>query len=272
MAREAAEQQEQEQPGGNLGQSEGATQTPINDPTPAQIYAREDLVSKTERPTFVTDYAGAEESLTGRIDPTWAIAGGGLVALGGGICGAWLYSRWQRERNKPINRLRRQARGWLDGVGGRLPEADEMRQTAPISGGGLGLLLGGLAVARLLHVGGWGKARPGPSAEELRGTRWGTQLRSLKDLDLQAARKKAPSVDVGAARKKAPKVDVTATRKRAQSLARQGAPRPMGFGLAGLVGVVAVGYLAWRLVRGGSPSNQPDWYLGSERRAEVPNQ
>jgi|SRR5579864_5527633 len=31
------------------------------------------------------------------------------VAIGGGI-GVWLWMRWQRERNKPINRLRRQAR------------------------------------------------------------------------------------------------------------------------------------------------------------------
>jgi hypothetical protein len=30
--------------------------------------------------------------------------------LGGAAAGAWLYTRWQRERNKPINRLRRRFR------------------------------------------------------------------------------------------------------------------------------------------------------------------
>jgi hypothetical protein len=33
-----------------------------------------------------------------------------LLALGGAIAGAWLYARIQRERNKPLNRLRRRFR------------------------------------------------------------------------------------------------------------------------------------------------------------------
>src|SRR5919205_1131778 len=78
MAREGAEEQDRG-PGGTLGHASASTSTttPINDPTPAQIYAREDLVSQTERPTFVTDYAGADaaeadQSPLSRLDPTWA--------------------------------------------------------------------------------------------------------------------------------------------------------------------------------------------------------
>jgi hypothetical protein len=32
------------------------------------------------------------------------------LTLGGAAAGAWLYARWQRERNKPLNRLRRRFR------------------------------------------------------------------------------------------------------------------------------------------------------------------
>jgi hypothetical protein len=34
----------------------------------------------------------------------------GLLVLGGAVAGAWLYARLQRERNKPLNRLRRRFR------------------------------------------------------------------------------------------------------------------------------------------------------------------
>jgi len=45
-----------------------------------------------------------------------------------GICGAvgiWLWLRWQRERNKPINRLRRQARQAADEIRDRVPSSPE---------------------------------------------------------------------------------------------------------------------------------------------------
>jgi hypothetical protein len=35
------------------------------------------------------------------------IGAAALLTVAGAISGAWLYSRWQRERNKPLNRLRR---------------------------------------------------------------------------------------------------------------------------------------------------------------------
>jgi hypothetical protein len=274
MAREAAEEQEQ-MSGGTLGYASASTSTstPINDPTPAQIYAREDLVSQTERPTFVTDYAGAdatdvEQSPLSRIDPTLALAGGGVVALAGGIGGAWLYSRWQQERKRPINRLRRQARdvtGVLadvfGDVGERLPDVDEVRGTAPMSGGAAAALVVGLVLARLLHFGGWGQSSQTQVPTEEALAQASTWRRQLRDVDLQSARKKLPNVDVKAARNKVPKVDARAARG------------PMGLGMGGVIGVAAAVFLVWRLLRGGdSHQNPPNWYYGDERREQLPNQ
>jgi hypothetical protein len=273
MARAATEQgQTTAETGGTMGSS-----TPITDPTPAQAYAREDLVGQTERPTFVTDYEATEESAASRIDPTWAIASGALVALGGGVGGAWLYARWQRERNRPINRLRRRARGIagtlsdrVQDVGQRLPDADEMRDTAPMSGGAAALLLGGVALARLMHVGGWGRAQTPTSADRLRAasrsgwgnqlrglredldSRWGPQLRSLREFDVQAARNRMQSMSMPVGPESA---------------------RPM-MGMGATLAMCGAGYLIWRLLRGGGrrTPEQPTWYVGSERREHIPNQ
>jgi hypothetical protein len=279
MAREAAEEQEN-MPGGTLGRGSGSPSTtpsttgtpstPISDPTPAQIYAREDLVSHTERPTFVTDYAGvdAAEDSSRRRDPTRAIGAGGVVAVAGGIGGAWLYSRWQQERNRPINRLRRQALGMtglladvFGDVGDRLPDADDVRGSAPMSGGAAAALALGLVLARLLHVGGWGQSQTAPQTEDaLRGA--SSWRRQLRELDVESARKKLPNVDVKSARNRMPKVD------------RQAARGPMGLGLGGMLGVAAAAYLAWRLLRGGGANSQSgsNWYYGDDRREETPNQ
>ena len=36
-----------------------------------------------------------------------SVGAAALLTLGGAAAGAWLYSRWQRQRNTPLNRLRR---------------------------------------------------------------------------------------------------------------------------------------------------------------------
>ena len=82
-------------------------------------------------------------------------------------------------------------------------------------------------------------------------------------------RKKIPSADVKAAREKLRSVDVKAARQRVQSTPR----KPIGLGLGGIIGLAAVAFLAWRLLRGGgSAQSQPNWYYGDDRRDEVPNQ
>jgi len=47
-----------------------------------------------------------------------------LLGIGGGV-GGWLYLRWQRERNKPINRIRRQAMQAAGELRDRVPSREE---------------------------------------------------------------------------------------------------------------------------------------------------
>ena len=42
-----------------------------------------------------------------------SLAAGVAVSILGAIGGAWLYARWQRERNKPMSRLRRASNAWV---------------------------------------------------------------------------------------------------------------------------------------------------------------
>jgi hypothetical protein len=53
-----------------------------------------------------------EPSLTARVSQPRTIGMGAaaLFTLGGAAAGAWLYSRWQKRRNQPLNRLRRRFR------------------------------------------------------------------------------------------------------------------------------------------------------------------
>jgi len=53
---------------------------------------------------------------------------GSIAILAGGAAGVWLYVRWQRERNKPINRLRRQARNAVEEFSARVPDSDDVVQ------------------------------------------------------------------------------------------------------------------------------------------------
>jgi hypothetical protein len=71
------------------------------------------------------------------------------MTIGGGVVGAWLYQRAQRERNKPINRLRRGARD----LASRFSDFDmDDLQVGPrpLGGGGAAaaLLISSLLIAR----------------------------------------------------------------------------------------------------------------------------
>ena len=84
---------------------------------------------------------------------TLGIGAGTLLTLGGAVGGAWLYARWQRERNKPINRLRRGARDMASRVHDRLPDVMEDLPvgSAPIGGAASALLLAALLGTRALR-------------------------------------------------------------------------------------------------------------------------
>jgi hypothetical protein len=91
--------------------------------------------------------------------PMWMPVG---WAVGFGVCvgvGVWLWMRWQRERNKPINRIRRQARQTADDLRDRMPSSDQAAVPAV-----------GLSTAVLpLVVWAWQRSRSRGVKREVRG-------------------------------------------------------------------------------------------------------
>jgi len=80
-----------------------------------------------------THYPSYEAS---RSSPSWLglpVGIGTVAALAGGVAAAWFFARWRRERNKPMNRFRRQAMLTASEMRSRVPTGDE------IQSGGLGL-------------------------------------------------------------------------------------------------------------------------------------
>jgi hypothetical protein len=63
-------------------------------------------------PGLLTASLETELSTSTRAGParTVGLGAAALLTLGGAVGGAWLYSRWMRERNRPINQLRRRFR------------------------------------------------------------------------------------------------------------------------------------------------------------------
>lgn len=217
---------------------------------------------------------------------TIALGAGALLATGGAVGGAWLYSRWQRERNKPVNRLRRRARDLAGQIGDRLPDVDDLPLGTPPSGGVAAAgVLATLALVRALRGGSDETADTEAAKEEgTRGGEWRTRVeleapsgkeargRAVADL-LDAAdqrRRRAGSVawrrlrvtsgpaaaalpsrddlrKLGArATKRLPDIDLP-------DIGADSAPRSafMRLGLGGLAVVAGVSYLVWRVLRGG---------------------
>src|SRR5205814_2779033 len=92
----------------------------------------------------------------------------GMGWLGVSICagvGVWLWMRWRRERNKPINRLRRQARDAAELARARMRDIDipDIPDEATRPAIGLGTAL--LSLAVLL----WQRSQSSSRADEARG-------------------------------------------------------------------------------------------------------
>lgn len=113
----------------------------------------------------------------------------GLLPLGiaGGL-GVWFWMRWQRERNKPINRLRRQARQAREGaiaLRQRLPEMPVVPEEAKRPAVGLGTAL--LTLSVVLWQQGQARAREEAEAARLAASAvsdrdWQERLQQLKEL------------------------------------------------------------------------------------------
>jgi len=52
---------------------------------------------------------------------------GTVAVIGGGAVAAWCFARWQHERNKPINRFRRQAMQTASEMRSHVPSGDELQ-------------------------------------------------------------------------------------------------------------------------------------------------
>jgi hypothetical protein len=83
--------------------------------------------TRVTRPSVAPTYGTYNDSTWNTEAPSRGLPFGlGWVMLGifGGV-GGWLYLRWQRERNKPINRIRRQAKQTAGEIRDRVPSSPE---------------------------------------------------------------------------------------------------------------------------------------------------
>jgi hypothetical protein len=99
---------------------------------------------------------------------------GAAAALAGAAVGAWFYARWRHERDKPINRWRRQALQTASEVRDRMPPSEELQRP-----GGIGLLATALSIAVIL----WQKSRSGQKRpiETVTDVDWQHRLANLKE-------------------------------------------------------------------------------------------
>lgn len=122
------------------------------DPTGSSARSSVHQEGAPARPVFRTTITTTPQESRGssKKDVALGLGAGSLAAAGG----AWWYLRWQRERNRPINRLRRQARRVGTEVGDRVPYAGVLAAyLAERPGRGLGaaLLLLGTFLLRTLR-------------------------------------------------------------------------------------------------------------------------
>jgi hypothetical protein len=164
-----------------------------------------------------------------------------LLAVGGGVAGAWLYQRRQRERNKPINRLRRRAQDFAS----RLPEVDELPDTtAPLGGVAAALLATAVLIAR---------ARRQAEPELDLTARQRALLLETLDQGRSRAREK---LEFGRERARE---GFELGRDRARRLRMPEVPPPPrqtvlgGLGVGGTAMLIGAVILCWRLLRGQGP-------------------
>jgi hypothetical protein len=104
------------------GEPEGSTEPSFTRvPRPSTTYPEGDTVYSDTN--SYTPPAADQAGLRGKWRPIalgWAVCVG--MCAGAGI---WWWMRWQHERSKPINRIRRQARHTADELRDRMPSTDE---------------------------------------------------------------------------------------------------------------------------------------------------
>jgi len=226
---------------------------------------------------------------SGKMGPALGIGGGTLLAAGGAAGAAWYYRRWRAERNKPLNRLRRGAKGFATSVGGRLPDVEVGRP----GGAGAAALLLALVAARALRGRGTGAGSvpeadlDAPLPEVIAGGRR-VSFDALRDALGLAAVTQTDDTEEAPGRwgRLAAAAGSAATLARERSAERLGAVRERaesldasedtraaaGVGIGGVLAVAAVAYLAWRWLTSRDDDLHQGWHDAAIRGETLPNQ
>jgi hypothetical protein len=231
------------------------------------------------------------------LQPRNVAVGAGAAAGLGLLSGAWLYNRWQRERNRPINRLRRGAKDMADLLADRLA-LDELPDNSGPVGGAAAVALTSLVLTRVLRGSSSDEDSDQVERDDGRRQRRGWRDITLQDLLDAAARQRADQLSPAAARlgqgagslasgserltdalraglatssrkarraaRELPSVDVdevrgltTQVRDTSTQVVRGKRGAFMGLGASGLIAVAASAYVIWRLLRGNPPRTYP---------------
>jgi len=180
--------------------------------------------------------------------PVVGVGAGSLVVLGA-ASGAWLYYRWQQERNKPINRLRRRVRSLAQEVESQVRDGDLAKPAGASS-----LLVASVLLGRAF-LGRRGAKdddeRPAEPDEDDNGA-------TLDRIRSRWGRLPGPSADTTRALTEGGAALLGAARERVGSAPRP--PAPLGLGIGGLAVVAATGYVVWRVLN--RPANGPEtWHM-----------
>jgi len=197
-----------------------------------------------------TDYSSplSTETQSRSMTPvrTMGMGAGALLSIGGAIGGAWLYARWQRERNKPINRLRRGARDVASRLGERMPDVEDLPHgAAPVSGAATALLLTSLVASRAMR-------RSTDHRQEMRDEATDLLAESLREALGRGREAIERGKDVAErGRKESRRMSLRIPTDRLPDVEPR-RPAVLGIGFGGLAILAGGTYLVWRILRGGS--------------------
>jgi len=185
---------------------------------------------------------------------TMGMGAGALLSIGGAIGGAWLYARWQRERNKPINRLRRGARDVASRLGERMPDVEDLPHgAAPMSGAATALLLTGLVASRAMRRGTTDhRAEMRDQATDL----LQESLREALGRGRDALERGRDVAERG--RKESRQMSSRMPTDRLPDIEPR-RPAVLGIGFGGLAVLIGGTYVIWRILRGGGGKTGTSW-------------
>lgn len=245
---------------GTVPATAGASST-LNQPPPGAV------IDTPYQPNPRTDasYSRDEEGSGGI--PILGLSVGSVAMTAAVAAAGWWYVRWQRERNRPVNRLRRTMRSWTSELSGRMPEMPEL-PTPDVDrrvGGGIGTGLLLVSMVALKALMGDDKSRGEKSrddtgsliekgmdgASKLSGDTWQLWQRRGIHPEFSTQPLRAASRDVLRMASAGASRGASTLGKGRHEVAGIDMPgRSMGMGLGGVLAIAAAAYLGWRALRG----------------------